>query len=477
MTKYDVFISCKSEDYKYAEEIYNFLNSNGIYTFLASKELRILGESEYRRAISKVLKDAYHLIVFASNPEYIESAWVEYEWDMFVNAKLKKKNKGNIVTILKDVDTDDIPIDLWKYESFKFDEYHDQILQYVETPESQGRKLQQRRQDEERQKKKKEEDAKAAKLKELKSKLELTAEEYKKSVSSLQVDIDKIYGILKSLKITVRECPICHTSIPIEEKFCSKCGWPMSPLDGLKVLEYLNNGTENLQETYSKIYHDFLKLRDSVLTTEKELAKTRSELTQKQQTIEYLNHQIQILENGKKVGITNDLGQFEVWVTFCPFEAEETISKYNKDFTPRKIRENKKPKLPIYVTSFTTVNEASILKSTLEYKGATVEIRNGENAIVLENKRGCDINTTPNRNSNQCNIRTNDGYGIIISHCGIDKAKVARLLSRHFKRSTDFFKDVLLTMPYESPSSLTSEDAHELSLKLQQIGATVSVSK
>lgn len=54
--EYDVFISCKSEDYIYAEEIYEFLTENGVQTFLASRELRKLGDSEYRRAISQALK-------------------------------------------------------------------------------------------------------------------------------------------------------------------------------------------------------------------------------------------------------------------------------------------------------------------------------------------------------------------------------------------------------------------------------------
>lgn len=54
--EYDVFISCKSEDYIYAEEIYNFLKENGFNVFLANKELRQMGDSEYRKAISQALK-------------------------------------------------------------------------------------------------------------------------------------------------------------------------------------------------------------------------------------------------------------------------------------------------------------------------------------------------------------------------------------------------------------------------------------
>ena len=132
--EYDVFISCKSEDYKYAEEIYQFLTDNGIRPFLASKELRNIGDTEYRRAISKAMKSSYHMIVFASKAEYIDSTWVYYEWDMFVNAMLKGFKKGQIMTILKGVNTDEINMDLWKYESFTFEDYKERIMCYLETP-------------------------------------------------------------------------------------------------------------------------------------------------------------------------------------------------------------------------------------------------------------------------------------------------------------------------------------------------------
>ena len=137
--EYDVFISCKSEDYIFAEEIYEYLESKGIRTFLASKELRQLADAEYRRSITKALQSAYHMIVFASKAEFIESDWVYYEWDMFVNAKLKGKKKGQIVTILNGIDTDDINIALWKYESFTYDDYKGKIIPYVETPNSKKR--------------------------------------------------------------------------------------------------------------------------------------------------------------------------------------------------------------------------------------------------------------------------------------------------------------------------------------------------
>jgi len=132
--EYDIFISCKSEDYKYAEDIYNFLTSKGFNTFLAPKELRIHGDAEFRKTISLAMKSAYHMIIFASDAEYVDSTWVYYEWDMFLNAKLKGFKEGQIMTILKDVNVEDINMDLWKYESFTYENYKDKLLDYVVTP-------------------------------------------------------------------------------------------------------------------------------------------------------------------------------------------------------------------------------------------------------------------------------------------------------------------------------------------------------
>ena len=67
--EYDVFISCKSEDYKLAEEVYQFLVDNGFYTFLSSKELRRMKDTEYLNAISEALDSTYHLIVLATSKE------------------------------------------------------------------------------------------------------------------------------------------------------------------------------------------------------------------------------------------------------------------------------------------------------------------------------------------------------------------------------------------------------------------------
>lgn len=52
---YDVFICSKSEDYHLAEEVYNFLKTNGLSVFIASEELKKIGEAQYANAIDEVL--------------------------------------------------------------------------------------------------------------------------------------------------------------------------------------------------------------------------------------------------------------------------------------------------------------------------------------------------------------------------------------------------------------------------------------
>jgi hypothetical protein len=94
-----VFISSKSEDYRYAGEIYDALVALDIDVFFSEKSLSRLGESDYRKAIDKALDQADHLVVVASRKENLIGGWVEDEWGFFVNEIRSKKKSGNIVTV------------------------------------------------------------------------------------------------------------------------------------------------------------------------------------------------------------------------------------------------------------------------------------------------------------------------------------------------------------------------------------------
>ena len=124
MTEYDVFISSKSEDYAYAEEVYQFLVSKGLKVFLSSLELDRLGDAEYAEAIDEALDSSSHMIVIASNISYVKSKWVKYEWSTFCNDLKCGFRDGNVVTILGgNIKLSQLPASLRHKQSFSFDNY------------------------------------------------------------------------------------------------------------------------------------------------------------------------------------------------------------------------------------------------------------------------------------------------------------------------------------------------------------------
>ena len=129
---YDVFISSKSEDYHLAEEVYNFLKTNGLSVFIASEELKKIGEAQYANAIDEVLDDSTHMIVVASSVYNIKSKWVKYEWSTFSNDLKSGYRDGNLLTILSgDIELKTLPASLRHQQSFNFLSYQDEILDYL----------------------------------------------------------------------------------------------------------------------------------------------------------------------------------------------------------------------------------------------------------------------------------------------------------------------------------------------------------
>lgn len=131
MKQYNVFISSKSEDYEYAREIYTFLVDNGISVFFADEELKNNGSSEYSESIDQAIDASPHMIVFASKIDYINSTWVKSEWRAFTNEIRSGRKKGNVITILKDIQANSLPLVLRNYQSFSYANYQESILSYI----------------------------------------------------------------------------------------------------------------------------------------------------------------------------------------------------------------------------------------------------------------------------------------------------------------------------------------------------------
>lgn len=121
--EYDVFISCKSEDYLRARAVYDYLTRKKLKVFLADKELRKKGSAEFGRVIDEALDSAKHLIVFSSNPDYVKSSYVESEWRTFIEEKRSGRKEGNVITILDNCDISSLPITLRHFQSFGLSDF------------------------------------------------------------------------------------------------------------------------------------------------------------------------------------------------------------------------------------------------------------------------------------------------------------------------------------------------------------------
>lgn len=127
---YDVFISCKSEDYESAKLIYNFLRDHNYRVFLADTELRKKGNAEYGKVIDDALDSAAHLILYTSRAEYVTSSYVESEWRIFIEEKRAGRKQGNLISILDGIDVSLLPISLRHFQSFSKKRYTE-ILDYL----------------------------------------------------------------------------------------------------------------------------------------------------------------------------------------------------------------------------------------------------------------------------------------------------------------------------------------------------------
>ncbi|MBR2027120.1 MAG: TIR domain-containing protein [Alistipes sp.] len=121
--RYDVFISCKSEDYALAREIHDFLTSKNYSVFLADADLRKEGRARYGKVIDEALESAIHLVLFASKPSYVVSTYVEEEWRIFLEEQRSGRKSGNLLTVRKGFDKAELPISLRSTQSFTFEEY------------------------------------------------------------------------------------------------------------------------------------------------------------------------------------------------------------------------------------------------------------------------------------------------------------------------------------------------------------------
>ena len=133
--RYDVFISCKSEDYAKAEPVFHWLLEKGHNPFFAPISLRvsrIQGEPVvFGDEVDDALEQADNMVLFASKAEYVSKGYVKDEWRTFVEEQRAGRKSGSLVTILDGVDVADLPIRLRSVQSFTPSNYKNGILRFL----------------------------------------------------------------------------------------------------------------------------------------------------------------------------------------------------------------------------------------------------------------------------------------------------------------------------------------------------------
>lgn len=131
---YDVFLSYKSEDEVLARKVYDHLTQRGKVVFFAKETLTRLGESEYEEMIFEAIDHSCHMILIASNPDYLKTSWVKDEWSTFNNEIREGRKKGNLILLLTDDVAEDkgrLPGQLRQKEIIKMSEFRNRLLSYL----------------------------------------------------------------------------------------------------------------------------------------------------------------------------------------------------------------------------------------------------------------------------------------------------------------------------------------------------------
>ena len=127
MKKYDVFISFKNSDKDgkqtadsvLAEKLYDFLSKKGISVFFSNIELEFTGKAQYTKVIDDALDSSGFLIAVGCGKENLDSDWVRYEWESFLNdIRSGVKSGAEVFVLFQDMTINDLPRALRQQQAF-----------------------------------------------------------------------------------------------------------------------------------------------------------------------------------------------------------------------------------------------------------------------------------------------------------------------------------------------------------------------
>jgi len=135
MSKWNVFISKKSEDFAFAKQVYDMLVANGSKVFLSEISIPEENRADYQETVEQAIDQCEHMVVVASSHENIVSPWVKEEWRIFLSDLRSGRKTGNIVTVLAGgITVNDLPAGLRIRQSLHLDSHGlSELLHYVKS--------------------------------------------------------------------------------------------------------------------------------------------------------------------------------------------------------------------------------------------------------------------------------------------------------------------------------------------------------
>lgn len=109
-----------TRDSELAKGLYDFLRGEGFRTFLSIYSLEQLGTPAYKSAIDAALDQADVLIAVGTSAQHLNSHWVKYEWDSFINDIISDlKPDGRVFVYVEGVAPAELPRPLRQSETFQ----------------------------------------------------------------------------------------------------------------------------------------------------------------------------------------------------------------------------------------------------------------------------------------------------------------------------------------------------------------------
>ncbi len=143
----------------------------------------------------------------------------------------------------------------------------------------------------EEERKKAEADARR-RIAEIEKEIKNEVSEYQRYASNLDIKAHQIVEKQKQIGNIQKKCPICTTSLPVESKYCPKCGWSFNP-----VFDVSPNGDKDhlfLMQSNWKSLKDSVQIKGQLNET---ITGLKSSIDEKDATIESLHKKVSQIQD------------------------------------------------------------------------------------------------------------------------------------------------------------------------------------